>query len=353
VPVKVVPGAVVARGGAWIRVPGGDLHAYEIGPELETIGRFDFGGGLPLGMCAHPRIDPRTRELVVFRYDVSEPYLTWAVVGPDGSVVRPPAAVPGIGKAFMIHDFTITEHHALFVIGPAILDVDAMLTGGSMLNWRPDLGTKIALVPRAGDGPVSFAELEPFWVWHFANAYEDGDRVVADFPSWSELSMAAGDRRPASGQHGRVSGASSPGHHRPCPQRSHRDPRRRPAQRVPAHRRPAHRPAPSVFDREHSVRPARPGQSEHDRLLRWDMATGHSQAWDTDASIGEVVFVPRDCAAEELDGYYMTLARSVPSDRSWLYIWDAADFPRPPVAKVALPAPVPNGLHANWFSRRR
>ena len=25
---------------------------YEVSPELETIGRFDFGGGLPLGMCA-------------------------------------------------------------------------------------------------------------------------------------------------------------------------------------------------------------------------------------------------------------------------------------------------------------
>lgn len=94
-------------------------------------------------------------------------------------------------------------------------------------------------------------------------------------------------------------------------------------------------------------------RDEHDRLLRWDMSTGHSEVWDTDASIGEVVFVPRDGAAEELDGYYMTLARSAPDDRSWLYIWDAADFPSPPRAKVAIPATVPNGLHANWFSRRR
>jgi carotenoid cleavage dioxygenase-like enzyme len=49
----------------------------------------------------------------------------------------------------------------------------------------------------------------------------------------------------------------------------------------------------------------------------------------------------------------MTLARSVPDGRSWLCIWDAADFPCPPRAKVAIPATVPNGLHANWFSRRR
>jgi carotenoid cleavage dioxygenase-like enzyme len=117
--------------------------------------------------------------------------------------------VPGIDKAFMIHDFTITEHYALFVIGPAILDVDAMLTGGSMLSWQPELGTRIALVPRSGNGPVNFAEFGPFWVWHFANAYEDGDRVVADFPSWSELSLAAGDRRAADGRRAPVSGQFS------------------------------------------------------------------------------------------------------------------------------------------------
>jgi carotenoid cleavage dioxygenase-like enzyme len=137
------------------------------------------------------------------------------------------------------------------------------------------------------------------------------------------------------------------------PRRRDHYPGRRAGQRVPAHRRPVGRPAPPVPDRGRGVRSARPGPGEHDRLIRWDMSTGQSQAWDTDASIGEVIFVPRDGAAAELDGYYMTLARSVPDDRSWLYIWDAADFPGPPVAKVAIPATVPNGLHANSFTRRR
>ena len=49
----------------------------------------------------------------------------------------------------------------------------------------------------------------------------------------------------------------------------------------------------------------------------------------------------------------MTLARSIADDRSWLYIWDAADFPCPPMARVAIPAAVPNGLHASWFPRHR
>ncbi len=291
--------------------------------------------------------------MVVFRYDVTEPYLTWAVVGPDGSVTRPPAEVPGISKSFMIHDFTITEHYAVFVIGPAILDAEAMLAGGSVLTWRPDLGTRITLVPRSADGPVVSAELEPFWVWHFANAYEDGGKVVADFPRWDTLSVAAGDRRPANGQRTPVSGRFS---------RVSVDPVRGTADLTQIGEGASE--FPRIDDRltgrrhryltvgtasgEHDL-----ARGEHDRLVRWDMQTGQSQAWDTDASIGEVVFVPRKGSAEELDGYYMTLARALPDDRSSLYIWDAADFPSPPMARVTIPAAVPNGLHANWFPRRR
>jgi carotenoid cleavage dioxygenase-like enzyme len=292
---------------------------YEVSPELETVGRFDFGGGLPLGMCAHPRIDPVTGEMVVFRYDIAEPFLTWAVVGKDGSVTRQPAPVPGIDKAFMIHDFLITEHYLLFVIGPAVLDINAMLNGGSMLSWQPDLGTKIALVPRSAGGQVRYAELGPRWGWHFANAYEDGGLVIADFPSWSALSMGAGDRRAASDGQFRVAGQFN---------RVTIDPARGTATRT------------EVADQA----------SEFPRID--DRLTGRNQAWDTDASIGEVVFVPRQGAADELDGYYMTLARGLPEDRSWLYIWEAGDFPSPPAARVEIPAVVPNGLHANWFPRR-
>jgi carotenoid cleavage dioxygenase-like enzyme len=342
---------VIRHAGRYLALEEG-TPPYEVTPELDTVGRFDFGGGLPLGMCAHPRIDPVTGEMVVFRYDVTEPYLTWAVVGQEGAVTRAPAAVPGVDHAFMIHDFTITEHYAVFVIGPAVLDVNAMLSGGSMLSWRPELGTRVALVPRSGDGPVTFAELGPLWAWHFANAYEDDGRVIVDFPSWSELSMAAGDRRPAGQAPVPVTGRLA---------RVSVDPARGAAAMTEvgdlASEFPriddrltgrAHRylTVGAVSGRHDLTR------GEHDRLVRWDMATGRSEAWDTDASIGEVVFVPRDGSRDELDGYYMTLARDVRGDRSWLYIWDAGDFPCPPMSRVAIPAVVPNGLHANWFSRR-
>src|SRR5688572_31555066 len=61
----------------------------ELTPDLDTVGAYTFGGAIP-GMCAHPKVDPTTGELVLFRYDVEEPFLTWAIVGADGEVAVPP-----------------------------------------------------------------------------------------------------------------------------------------------------------------------------------------------------------------------------------------------------------------------
>ena len=65
------------------------LPGYEVSPSLDTIGRCDFDGSCK-GMCAHPKIDPVTGEMLLFRYDVEAPFLIWAVVGPDGTVTSGP-----------------------------------------------------------------------------------------------------------------------------------------------------------------------------------------------------------------------------------------------------------------------
>jgi len=70
------------------------------------------------------------------------------------------------------------------------------------------------------------------------------------------------------------------------------------------------------------------------------------------AVIGEVIFAPRDGGVDELDGYYLTFATDRQASQSWLLVWDAATFPAAPVARVAIPQRVPNGLHGNWLPAR-
>lgn len=346
---------VVRHAGRYLALEEG-TPPYEISAALATIGRFDFDGGLPAGMCAHPKIDPRTGEMLVFRYDVQEPYLTWAVVGPDGTVTRPAATVEGVDRGYMIHDFAVTEHYVVLVVGPATLDLQAVLAGGSALQWRPELGTRIAVIPRDGSSGARWVETDAFWAWHFANAYELPDpspgrgttttdvRIVVDFPWWSSLGFLTDSTDPLRGAFTRAT----------------LDPGRGTVELV--HLDGAKTEFPRIDDRligqQHRYLTV-VGLSgrhdlvlgEHDRLVRYDMETGTSAAFDCDAVIGEVVFAPRLGGTEALDGYYLTFASSTGPDRSsWLSVWDAADFPSEPVAKVRIPQRVPNGLHGSWFA---
>ena len=120
--------------------------------------------------------------MVVFRYDVEAPFLTWATIGPDGAVRQPAVAVDGVDQGFMIHDFAVTQHFVVLVVGPLVFDLDAMGAGGDPLAWRPDLGTRIAVIPRDRQGPTRWVHTDAFWAWHYGNAFEDGDVVHLDFP---------------------------------------------------------------------------------------------------------------------------------------------------------------------------
>jgi carotenoid cleavage dioxygenase-like enzyme len=318
------------------------MPGYEVSSELQTLGRFDFDGALPLGITAHPKVDPITGEMVVFRYDTEQPYLTWAVVDPNGSVLRGPTEVKEVERGYMVHDFSVTEHHAVFILGPGVLDLEAPMRGQSPLQWRPELGTRVVVVPRDGVGPNITFDLDAFWAWHFANAFEADGRITIDFPWWSSLGNAGSDFSTVTGAFSRLvldpaSGAS---------QLTHLDDTGTEFPRIDDR----------LLGRQHRYLTvvASTGRSdlklfEHDRLSRWDMQAGSRVSYDSDACLGEVVFAPRPGGTDELDGYYMTFANSLDDGRSWLYVWDAASFPAPPRARVLIPTRVPNGIHGNWF----
>src|SRR5699024_8855289 len=75
---------------------------------------------------------------------------------------------------------------------PLYFDLAAAMTGGSVLQWRPEAGSRFALIPRDGS-PVRWCEGEPFWMWHTANAYDAGDgTVVLDYVQWDHPGAVAG-----------------------------------------------------------------------------------------------------------------------------------------------------------------
>lgn len=332
---------VVHHAGRYLALEEG-MPAYEVTAELDTVGRFDFHGGLPKGITAHPKLDPSTGELVVFRYDIETPFLTWAIVGADGNVARPEAVVESVDQGYMIHDFAITERHLVLLLGPAVFDVDAMLAGGPLLSWKPERGTRIAVIRRDGTEPTRWIETDAFWVWHFGNARDNGNTIEIEFPKWTSP------------------GFLTPGMANACHfVRAELSPDAGTIEMTSLHE--AVGDFPRIDDRlvgranRYVVLTAVSGTarlapSEHDALCRVDLHTGEWTQYETAGAVGEAVFAPRPGSHDELDGYYLAFVNSLSAEHTVLAVWDAAEFPGPPRAKVHLPQRVPNGLHGNWFA---
>jgi carotenoid cleavage dioxygenase len=60
------------------------------------------------------------------------------------------------------------------------------------------------------------------------------------------------------------------------------------------------------------------------------------------------VFVAREAAKSEDDGWVIALRHDTQNDTSDLAIFDAQAITDDPVAVVHLPVRVPNGFHGNW-----
>ncbi|MGE2715791.1 carotenoid oxygenase family protein [Mycolicibacterium litorale] len=311
---------------------------YEISNDLQTIGAYDFGGKLVDSMTAHPKICPTTGELHFFGYgNLFEPHVTYHRADADGTLtVNRPIDVKALT---MMHDFAMTSGHVVFMDLPIVFNMDIALSGeGAMpYRWDDDYGARLGVLRRDDPfGEVRWFEIDPCYVFHVVNAYDDGDTLVVQAVRYPELWRDSGgfdvDGVLWSWTVDLVTGAVREG---PLDDRAIEFPR--------------------IDDRLAGLA-ARYAVSVGDqRLVRYDLATGAAVehvfgAADAPGGPGEAVFVPAGSGpADELNGWYLAYVYDPQRDGSDLVILDAADFGAPPVAKIALPQRVPYGFHGNWI----
>jgi carotenoid cleavage dioxygenase len=340
------------KNGAFISVMrhGGHLLAlseattgYEMTMELDTIGEWKAGTGTPIELGAHNRRHARTGALYALTYAVDRPLVRFHQIDASSSLVRSfPVA---LDKPTMIHDFVLTERYLVLLACPAIFDLRAAQAGQSMLQWQPSLGTRIGLIPLDGES-VTWLDAEPFFVFHFANGFEQGGRIFIDYVRHGKLNLGRDvDHRPPMLHRmtidlgaRRISDSLVAGMGVEFPRAN--DTRDGSATRFVY--------LPTLTD---TLRQPEPPTATFNAIVRLDAESGEAVLHDFgNKLVGEAVFVPRMPASREDDGYLALLVFDPASRSSDFVLLDAAHVDDEPVAVVRLPQRVPQGLHGAWIA---
>jgi len=313
---------------------------YELDAELGTVGQYDFAGKLSSSMTAHPKIDPDTGELVFFGYDFFDVKLRYHVADATGALVHS----VDIDKptATMMHDFGVTASRVIHMDLPVIFDLKMVERGRSLpFRWSDEHPARLGVMPRrGGSDDVRWLEIDPCYVFHPLNAYDDGARIVMDVVRY--------DRTFVDGQ---IALEETPG--RLVRWTIDPDAGSVDSDTIDADGQEFPRVDPRVEGRRHrygyAVSVADDPARGFDGLIKHDVEAGTRQAhmFGGGRAPGEGVFVPVGDGEDE--GYLLSVVYDPSSDRSEVVVLDAQRFTDDPVAVIELPGRVPFGFHGSWL----
>lgn len=335
---------VLAHNGSLLALEEGHWP-WKINSQLETLGYENYGGALTCSMTAHPKICPVTGELLAFSYFSFEPpYVHYIRIGADGELKQlDPIDVPNM---VMMHDFNVTRNNVVFMDLPVLFDLGELSTGFPF-KFKKDAGARLGVMPRNGKGSdTRWFEIDPCYVFHPVNAYDDGDNIVIHVSRQNEAFGSSSDDY---AEVGRLYKWTI-------------DPVLGKVNEELVDSRPGD--FGRVNDKFIGLKAqfaylmslAGEGNSEEpvygSSLWKYDLHTG--QCWehhlgDTTRG-GEPVFAPSSTNGAEDDGYVMSIVHDTHSGQSRLVILDAQNFSGPPLATIYLPQRVPYGAHGSWVT---
>jgi carotenoid cleavage dioxygenase-like enzyme len=314
--------------------------------ELETVGPHDYDGKLTTAMTAHPKLCPTTGELHFFGYGQLPPYLVYHRVSPEGVLIR--SEEIEVGGPTMIHDFAITEGHAIFMDLPVIFDLQMALQGTMPFHWSDDYPARVGILARGGkSADVQWFEVEPCYVFHGMNAYTENGNVVFDVCRISELWRDPGEFTGGDVSLHRwtfdLAGGSVK--EETLSDRAVEFPRVADARVGRRHR---HGFAVALGSAP-TAGPEPPGPAG---LVKFDLEKGSSELHEfgPGRSAGEPALATAPGSDPSSDeGWVLTYVYDEGTDRSELQVLDATAFAADPVARIPLPQRVPFGFHGSWL----
>ena len=307
---------------------------FVVDDQLETVGPNNYAGKLAGPMTAHPKTCAATGELLAFSYSMMPPYLTYTRISAGGELLQVEPIT--VKAATMIHDFNITRNHVIFMDLPALWNLEGIAETGLPIVWDESYGARLGVMPRDGsDKDVTWYEINPCYVFHPLNAYEDGNKIVIDVCRMEDAMKPGSEAPPMlyrwviDQDKGTVS-------------ETQLDDRVVDFVRVCD-------TVVGLKNRYGYAAAFAPNLPVADGFMKYDLEQGSSSYHDLHGGQGsEAVFVKDPAGSAEDDGWVMSYVYRPETDTSDVVIVDSRHFEQEPVATIHLPARVPAGFHGNW-----
>jgi carotenoid cleavage dioxygenase-like enzyme len=331
---------VIYHGGRVLALP--ELgFPYEMNLALDTQRMYDFNGKLPGSMTAHPKIDGKTGELLFFGYSLEKPFLRYHAVDKAGSLVK--TIEIDLPAGVMMHDFGVTASRVIFMDLPVVSNFDVMEQGFSMpFQWDDNHQARLGIMNRdADEDSVKWIDIDPCYVFHPLNSYDDGENIVMDVVRYRKM-FTATDEDQAAYEKGAqlvrwvIDVNAGEVTSTVLSDRDQEFPRVNPLYECYKHR--------------YGYTLESGGPNGFGGLLKHDIDgdTTEHHAVGEDCAAGEPIFVPTGEGEDE--GYILSVVFDASTRKSEVRIIDAQRFSDEPVAIVKLNTRVPFGFHGNYVA---
>lgn len=324
--------------------------ATEVDPlTLATVGIKTWSDELrSMPFSAHPKMDPDGGMWNFGALPGSDKLILYRI-GANGQMLS--TSVVDVPQLAMVHDFVVSAGHLIFLIPPYDLVRGEGKSFADMHRWDGTRAMRAVVIAKATMQVRQVFELPPHMVFHFGNAWDDGDTTRFDtvlhdgdalmavgrlmegvrLDDNANRSYAAQVTLDYAGKRAsmtRMLGAAE-------------FPRVMPQVVAARHRKLAllsssPRKVERVLDTVH--------------LLDTDTGKNDSYRFDAGWQVEEHVLVPRANARSEMDGYLVGVVQDAKRAKTVLTVFDASRISAGPLALARLPYRTPHCFHGNFLA---
>lgn len=167
---------------------------------LETLGDFEYADDLAgQTTTAHPHFDFERNQIISYQIQFGR-NSNYAIYSIDAGTKqrRLLSQIPAKQPAYM-HSFPITEQYVVLVECPLTVNPLRLATTSfhktpfiENYRWHPEQGTRFHIIDRDNGTVVNTCEGDPFFAFHYVNAFEQDGNLVIDASSYPDTSIIEG-----------------------------------------------------------------------------------------------------------------------------------------------------------------